>query len=216
MAEFIRNLIGNELLATLILSFVPLIELKGGIVFARSLGYNFFQAFGLAYLGSTLGFFFVFFMLKPILNLLKKIKIVAKLADKAETYVTVAAQNAVEQQKNATKKTRSEIGIKQLAIYIFVAIPLPMTGIWMGTAIAVFLNMNLKQVILPCLLGNFTAGLLISLLAEACLVFWEIVVLDYILYALFGIAIILLGVTIYKVLSQKTKAEKSVEKVEKE
>ena len=86
----------------------------------------------------------------------------------------------------------------------------------MGTAIAVFMNMKLKQVILPCLLGNLTAGLLISLLAEVCLAFWEIVVLDYILYALFGIAIILLGVTIYKVLSQKTKAEKSGEVVEKE
>ena len=216
MVKLISNLFGDEILATLAMSFVPLIELKGGIVFARGLGHNFFEALGLAFLGSSLAIFPVFFLLKPLLNLLKKIKAVAKIADKAETYVSSAAHKAVAEQKKIGKKPLSEVSIKQLAVYIFVAIPLPMTGIWMGTAIAVFLNMKFKQAILPCLLGNLTAGVIISILAEVCLAFWEIIVLDYILYALFGIAILLLGVTIYKVLSQKTKAEKSITETEKE
>lgn len=45
MVEFIQNLIGNDLWATIIMSFVPLIELKGGIVFARGVGFNFLEAF---------------------------------------------------------------------------------------------------------------------------------------------------------------------------
>lgn len=209
MVELIRNLFGNDTIATLVLSFVPLIELKGGIVFARGLGYNFFQAFGLAFLGSSLAIIPVFFLLKPLLNLLKKIKLIAKIAHKAETYVSSAAQNAVEEQKAKGKKGLSETRIKQIAVGIFVGIPLPLTGIWMGTAIAAFLDMKFKEAVLPCLIGNFIAGTIISLLAEVCLVFWEIVVLDYILYALFGIAILLLGLTIYKVLKQKTKDEES-------
>ena len=40
MTEFISNLIGNDHVATLIMSFLPLIELKGGIVFGwNALGF---------------------------------------------------------------------------------------------------------------------------------------------------------------------------------
>ena len=74
MTEFISNLIGNDFWATLIMSFIPLIELKGGIVFARGVGFGFFKAFLLSYLGSTIVFVPVYFLLKPILKLLKKIK----------------------------------------------------------------------------------------------------------------------------------------------
>lgn len=79
MIEFIRNSIGNDLWATLIMSFVPLIELKGGIVFARGAGFGFFSALGLSFVGSTAVFFPVFFLLKPVLNLLKKNPMVQRL-----------------------------------------------------------------------------------------------------------------------------------------
>ena len=41
MTEFIRQLVGNDILATIFMSFIPLIELKGGIVFARGAGIDF-------------------------------------------------------------------------------------------------------------------------------------------------------------------------------
>ncbi len=90
-------------------------------------------------------------------------------------------------------------------MFVFVAIPLPMTGVWTGTAIAVFLDMRFKDAVLPVALGNFVAGAIISLLAELCIVWWDISVLDYILYALFALAIVLLIVTIVKVSRSKTK-----------
>ena len=74
MADFISNLIQNDLLATIIMSCVPLIELKGAIVFARDIGYGFLSALGLSYLGSTIVFIPIFFLLKPLLKLLKKVK----------------------------------------------------------------------------------------------------------------------------------------------
>jgi uncharacterized membrane protein len=196
------------------MSFVPLIELKGGIVFARGVGLGFFESLGLAFVGSTLVFFLVFFLLVPILNLLKKIKFVAKLAFKAENYVKVKAQDALEK-NNGKGKALSEMAFKQLAVFIFVAIPLPMTGVWTGTAIAVFLDIKFKDAILPVVLGNLVAGMLISILAEVCLTLWSIAVLDYILYALFGIALILLIVLIVKVSKQKPN-EQAVDKMEGE
>jgi hypothetical protein len=82
-----------------------------------------------------------------------------------------------------------------------------MTGIWTGTAIAVFLGLRFKDAILPIILGNAVAGLIISLLAELCLVFWTIAVLDYILYALLGIAVVLLVVVIVKIAGKKPRKE---------
>lgn len=205
MTEFIRNLIGNDILATIAMSFVPLVELKGGIVFARAAGLDFFMAFLLAYVGSTIVFFPIYFLLRPILNLLKKIKWFNKFASKVEKYFEDKAKESLDKQEKSGKKPK--ISLKALAVFIFVAIPLPMTGVWTGTAIAVFLGMKFREAILPVVIGNMVAGLLISALAEICLAFFTIEVLDYILYALFGLAVILLAVFIIKVIRKKDDQE---------
>lgn len=206
MANFIQNLINNDILATAIMSFIPLIELKGGIVFARMAGFDFFLSFALAYVGSTLVFVPIYFLLRPILNLMKKIKWFNKFALKVESYFTKKADHAIQkQQQKGGKKARSVTFLKQLGVFIFVAIPLPMTGVWTGTAIAVFLNLKFKQAVLPVVIGNFVAGLIISVLAEICIVFFNIGVLDYVLDALIVLALILLIIFILKIVLSKPK-----------
>lgn len=208
MTEFIKNLIGNDALATIIMSLVPLIELKGGIVFARGVGLNFLYSLCLAYLGSTIVFIPIYFLLRPILNLIKKVKLVGKLAYKVENYFKVKAEDTLKKQEQKKKgKSFSEAFLKALGVFIFVAIPLPMTGVWTGTAIAVFLNLKFKDVILPVAVGNMVAGLIISVLAEICATFWTLKSLDYILYGLFILAIILLVVVTIKVVRQKPKQQ---------
>ena len=210
MTEFISNMIGNDFFATFFMSFVPLIELKGGIVFARGIGYGFFKALGIAYLGSTVAFIPVFFLLIPILNLIKKIKPIKGLADKIEGYFDQKAKETLEKrEKEGKKSNRSQNFLKQIGVFIFVAIPLPMTGVWTGTAIAVFLNMKFKDAVLPVVLGNLVAGVLISLLSELCARIWSIAVLDYILWALLGLAVILLVITIIKISRSGKKSEVS-------
>ncbi len=219
MTEFISNFIGNDFWATFIMSIVPLIELKGGIVFARGLpAFNFFNALLLSYAGSTLVFIPVYFLLRPILNLLKKIKWFNGFANKVEGYFSDKAEetlkNSMEKAekrgktfegKSEEKKQKSGTFIKQIGVFIFVAIPLPMTGVWTGTAIAVFLNLKFKDVIWPIMLGNLVAGIIISLLAELCIAVWSLTALDYVLYGLFALALILLVITIVKMSKSKTK-----------
>ncbi len=209
MVEFIRNLIGNDIIATAIMSLVPMIELKGGIVFARGAGMGFLLALGLAYLGSTIILIPIFFLLKPILNLLKRVKWFNKFALKVEGFFQKKANDTMDKQtEKNSKRKMSETLLKQLGVFIFVAIPLPLTGVWTGTAIAVFLNLKFKDVILPVVLGNLVAGLIISGLAELFLAIWTIKALDYVLYALFGLAVILLTITIIKLVKQKPIEEK--------
>lgn len=205
MVEFIKNLIQNDVWATLVMSFVPLIELKGAIVFARGINMGFFSALGLSYLGSTLVFIPIFFLLQPILNLLKKIKWFNVFALKIENYFKGKADETLKKQSDKGEKRKlSETFLKQIGVFIFVAIPLPMTGVWTGTAIAVFLGLRFREAVLPVVIGNLVAGLIISLLAQLCISIWSIAVLDYILYALFALAIILLVIVIIKISKQKT------------
>ena len=204
LTEFISSIFGNDIISTLVMSFIPLIELKGGIVFARGVNIGSFESLGLAYLGSTIAFLPVFFLLIPILKLLKKIKFVHKFADKIEAYFQGKAQETLsKEQGKQSRKAMSETFIKQLGVFIFVAIPLPMTGVWTGTAIAVFLNLKFYQTILPVLIGNLVAGGIILGLAEFCIAVWNINSLDYILWGLLALAVILLVFTIVKISKKK-------------
>ncbi|PWM75779.1 MAG: hypothetical protein DBX59_00610 [Bacillota bacterium] len=202
--EAVNNAIGNPALTAMLVSLIPLIELKGAILFARASGLSFLAALGSSYLGSTLVFIPIFFLLRPILNLLKKIKWFNSFAEKVETYFQKKADDVKKR-----KGKLSESGIKMLGVFIFIAIPLPMTGVWTGTAVAVFLGLKFRQVILPVLAGNLVAGLIISLLAELFLPY-----VDYILYGLFGLVIVMLIVFIVKVALTKPKKAETAEKGE--
>lgn len=203
MSSYLAGIFGNEW-GTFVMSLVPMIELKGGIVFARSVGLSFFIAFALSYAGSSVVFLLFFFLLRPILNVLKKIKFVNTFAEKLEKYFSERADKTLKERKDSDKKGLSELGLKMLAVFIFVAIPLPLTGVWAGTAIAVFLDLKFHQAILPVCFGNLVAGLLISVLAEFCLwVSGTTAILDYILWGLLVLAIVLLVITLIKISKAK-------------
>lgn len=195
--DSVNDLIGNPALTAMLVALVPLIELKGAILFARASGLGFLAALGASYLGSTVVAVPIFFLLRPILNLLKKVKWFNRFACKVEEYFRKKAEEV----KNRKGKL-SESGIKQLGVFIFIAIHLPMTGVWTGTAIAVFLGLKFKEIILPVLGGNLVAGLIISLLAELFLPY-----VDIILYVLFALVVVMLIVFIVKIALTKPKEE---------
>lgn len=188
--QFLSKTFGS-VLATVLGSMIPLIELKGSIMFARGASLNFFEAFIYSYIGSTAMFFVIFFLLIPVLNLLKKWKFFRRLAEGVENYISVKAENEIKKRENSKLSITK---IKMFAVFIFVAIPLPMTGVWMGSALAVFLGLKFREAVLPVAIGNLVAGLIISVLAE---VFLEYV--DIILGVLLVLAVILLVVFIIKV-----------------
>jgi uncharacterized membrane protein len=130
--------------------------------------------------------------------LLKKIKIFNKFALKVENYFEKKAQETERKSSESrlAKNDRSTY-IKKLGVFIFVAIPLPMTGVWTGTAIAVFLGLKFKDFIMPIIIGNLVAGLLVSGLSALCTVIG--IDLDLVLLVFFALAVVLLILTIIKI-----------------
>ncbi len=196
LLEFFKSFTDNAKLITLIISMFPLVELKGAIPIGTLLGENLITSFALSYIGSSLIVIPIFFLLIPFFNLIKKIKFIKKLIEKIERVFEEKSQ------KVALKSQDKPLNVKNkmlmLGIFIFVAVPFPVTGVWTGTAIAVFLNLPFKNAFLPIVLGNLVAGILITILT---LIFKAYV--DIIVICLFIIALLMLALFIYKVVKSK-------------
>ena len=200
LLNFFKSITDNGELITLLVSMFPLIELKGAIPIGTGLELPLIRSALLAYSGSTLIVIPIFFLLIPIFNLLKKIKFVKKFIQKVETVFEEKAKSVA---KNANDKSEDQVRkFLMLALFIFVAVPFPVTGVWTGTGIAVFLNMKFKDAFLPIVLGNLVAGTIITIITY----FFQAYV-DLIISILLVIALIMLTIFIVKLVKSKPKTE---------
>ena len=198
LGHFLVELFGNPYVAVFFVSMVPLIELKGAIPvgMTEAFGLGLLETAAVAYLGSTLISFLVFFLLKPIFALLKKIRIFNLIVRKCEGLFIHKAEEIAAKTNGSVEAAAKRI--MMISLFIFVAVPFPVTGVWTGTAIAVFLGLNFKESVLPLAVGNLIAGSLITLLT-----FLFEAYVDIIIYCLFAIAIVMLVVTIIKIAKSK-------------
>lgn len=178
---------GSPALAVFFISMLPLVELKGGIPFGVVGNYSVFESFLFAYLGSTFVALPVYFLLRPILNRMKRFRIFRKTAERTEQMICKKGE------KIAEKKGRSpRAGVPRtaaLGVFCFVALPLPLTGVWMGTAIAVFLDLRFFPAFAAIAGGNLVAGGIIALITY-CFADYA----DLILLILGVIAVVLIAV----------------------
>ena len=198
LGNFLVELFHSPHLAVIVISMIPLIELKGAIPvgMTEAFGLTLLETSLLAYLGSTLISFLVFFLLKPIFALLKKIRVFNLIVRKCEGLFVHKAEEIAKKTDGSVEATAKKI--MMISLLIFVAVPFPVTGVWTGTAVAVFLGLKFKESVIPLALGNLIAGSIITLLT---FLFRDYV--DTIIYCMLGLALIMLAVTIYKIAKSK-------------
>ena len=197
LGEILLKIFKSEYIATLFISMFPLIELKGAIPIGTGLfGMNLWETAGIAYLGSTAVAVLLFFLLIPVFNLLKKIGFVKRIIERIEAVFDKKAREIAK--KTDGSPEREARRIMMLSLFIFVAVPFPVTGVWTGTAIAVFLGLKFKESVLPLAVGNLIAGALITLLT-----FLVGDYVDIIIYALFAIAVVMLILFVIKLVRAK-------------
>lgn len=202
VVEFLQSGIKNPYILTILVAMFPLIELKGAIPIGLKLGLKLYESALLSYVGSTLIVIPIFFLLIYVFKLLKKIPLIKKLVFKLEAMFEKKAEKIAKKSDGKTEEVKRKF--LMTALFIFVAIPLPLTGVWTGAAIAVFLNMSFKDSILPLALGNLTAGSFITLIT---FLFGDYV--DIIITCMLILAIIMLVVLIVKIALSKPQDTKS-------
>lgn len=134
------------LLYFIVITALPIAELRGGIPFALLSGLDPITAFFVAVIVNSLIFFPVFFGLRFFYE-----KIFSKWS---------FVQNLVERTQKNGKPYIEKYGLLGLAV--FVAIPLPMTGAWTGSALAWLLGMEWKKSFLSIAAGVVVAGMIVT------------------------------------------------------
>lgn len=161
LIEFFNEHINNPALVVILIAIFPIIELRGAIPIGVAMGLNPMLAMLYAWIGSTIMSPILLLLLKPILELMKKWKPFRSLAVAVEDVFKGKAEKMAKNEMAAQIERRK----KMIGIYTFVAVPVPMTGVWTGSAIAVFINLDFWRSFAMVALGNLTAGLIVTLLS---------------------------------------------------
>lgn len=176
MTEFLSNLFtnifgDNIILATVLIAMIPIMEIKGAISFATNPGFwgsltmTNWQAMGWSLLGSCAIVPILALIFAPLMKLLKRTKPFHKLAVGIENRLRGKSSN-IEGAEEKSKLFTRVWWKKALAVFVFVATPLPFTGVWTGTCIAVFIGLDFFTTCVSAILGNMVAGCIIALMLQ--------------------------------------------------
>ena len=162
LVEFFLNLFSgitnNELgksITIFILSLLPIIELRGGLIAAALLKVSFIKAFIICFIGNILPVPFILWFIRKILDWMRNKKMFKKIVKWID--------RKVESKKNKIEK----YGV--LGITLFVGIPLPGTGAWTGSLIAAMLDMDKKKAFFATFIGVLLAGIIMSIFSYGIL-----------------------------------------------
>ena len=145
----------NKDVVGFIISMLPLLELRGGLLAASILNVSFLPGYILSILGNVLPIPFLLLFLEKILNWLGKFKSTKKIVNKFE-------------KKVLSKKDQID-KYGYIGLMLFVGIPLPGTGAWTGSALAVLLGMDRKKSFFYILLGVILASIIMSIISYGIL-----------------------------------------------
>ena len=130
---------------TMLVSMIPIIELRGGLPFGVALGLPYYLAFPAAVIGNIIPTPFIIVYIRKIFMLMRKYMPRRNgLVDKLE--------------RKAHLKGKKVLKYQSIGLWLFVAIPLPGTGAWTGSLAAAFLDIRLKEAMPAVVLGVLTAG----------------------------------------------------------
>ena len=149
---------GKELIV-FIISLMPILELRGGLLAASVLNLDPIRSYIICIIGNIIPVPFILWFINSILNWMrnskhKKIKGVAKWLDKK-----------VDKHKGQIEKWGF------WGLVLFVGIPLPGTGAWTGCLIASVLEMDRKKSFIAAMIGIFMASIIMMIISFGLLKF---------------------------------------------
>ena len=138
----------GEFVFTMLVSMVPVVELRGGLPFGVALGLPQWAALLASILGNIIPLPFIVVYIRRIFQWMRRrIPKLDGLVDSLE--------------RKAHLKGRKVSKYKYLGLMIFVAIPLPGTGGWTGALAAAFLDMPLRKALPSIVAGVCSAGIIV-------------------------------------------------------
>ena len=147
---------GKEILV-FIISLMPILELRGGLIAAALLGLDPIPAYIISIIGNVLPVPFILLLIAKILAWMRDSKV--GLFNKIANWLN----DKVEKNKGQIEK------LGYWGLLLFVGVPLPGTGAWTGTLVAAMLNLDKKKSFLVIMAGVFMASIIMMLLSYGLL-----------------------------------------------
>lgn len=139
-------------LIVLVVSMVPIIELRGAIPYAVGMGLPLLPSYIVAVIGNMIPVPFIYLFAR---------KILVWGADKK--YIGKFFTWCLDKGERGGQKLQQKAGRGLfLALLLFVGIPLPGTGAWTGTLAASFLDMDFKPTVFAAMGGVLLAGIIMG------------------------------------------------------
>ena len=145
-----------QYLIIFLVSMVPIIELRGAMVYAVGYGLPYVPAMITCVIGNMLPVPIIYFFARKVLIWGADKKHIGKICN----FFLVKGDHAG--QKLVKKTGRGGLF---LALFLFVGIPVPGTGAWTGTLAASILNMGFKTTVIAVSLGVILAGIIMATLS---------------------------------------------------
>lgn len=139
-----------------IISLMPILELRGGLIAASLLNLEYFKALIICIIGNILPIPFILLFIEKILIWLDSYEPTKKISN--------MLKNKVEKNKTSIEK------YGYLGLILFVGIPIPGTGAWTGALIAALMRLDFKKSLLCILIGILLASIIMSILTYGLLV----------------------------------------------
>ena len=156
-------MLNKKILIYILLSLVPMFEGRYAVAGMVLNGISPFVAYPVAFLVSYLPVPFILWLLRPVLDWFYTLPIKPVRAFAAWLERRAARKRAGMHDKKNQSRFSAETA-EFIALYLFVALPVPGTGVWMGSAIATLFNMPILKSAVTILLGNMTACLITTLI----------------------------------------------------
>ncbi len=213
MIERLINVIQNFLtdvfvfpeIVVVLIAILPIVEARLAIPIALNYDFGYFKAWGLSFVGSSLIAPLLLLVLIPFIKWLAGTKAFRKIGSTLYDKFAKKAEGVVKDSTDDDGKKRLSADMKKmLGVLLFVAIPLPLTGIWTGCAVASIIGLKYWKSLVAVVGGNLIASGIIALLC----IFFEPYI-DYIITVLGVIAIIVVIILIVKIILHKPKTADS-------
>ncbi len=132
-----------------IISMIPILELRGGLVAASLMNIDIVRAIWYCVIGNIISVPFILLLITPIFNWLKRTALFRPMVEKLEN--------------RALGKSEQIEKYQFWGLVLFVGIPLPGTGAWTGSLVASLLGIKFKKAFPAVLLGIVMATVIMSI-----------------------------------------------------
>lgn len=156
LAGFLTEALGGfpPLAVVFIISMIPVLELRGGLIAAAMLGIDMWLAALICVIGNLVPIPFILLFIEKMLGWMKncRIKFLNKFASWLEARATGEKANSIRK-------------YEFWGLALFVGIPLPGTGAWTGSLIAALMHMKRKKAVGAILLGVAMAAVIMCIVS---------------------------------------------------